>query len=814
MIPYLFSSILWIGLIALDLLLARKLCSMYHKDGDLRKFMFAIGLLMCTPVYALAIVGIDSFPFSRNIFDWSPLPVLMAFGYTLLCDRFKIDLQKCYKIFSVGTVFTVGLFFFSPPNISTPFLLTGLIFTIILSVDQNLKRFDLSSVTLYLSMPSFAICFVAIGFGMGELALFSGFAAKAALLLAFEISKNPGIPSSSMLVLKKQLGVAEDNFAKLFSLLPDPAVIVDSKGTFLALSPNITSISGFQIEELLGNNFLTTELITAHSKAILLKNLTKRMVGLHIDPYQIEIRAKDGRILQFELNASKIEYDGKPADMILFRDLTERNRLLEFANLLFEFAPEPYYLSDLKGNFVDGNKAAQELVGYEKQELIGKSFLNLKLLQKRQIPKAAKLLALNRLGKRTGPDEFMLNRRDGSQVSVEISTFPLKTKEQTVVLGIARDVTECKKAERAIKESEEKFRTIFEKANDGLILLEMDGRVTDLNPEGEKIFGFDRKVGMGKLYTELGLPNLIQMNVDPPKPIWHELNSVVDTTLTRSDGETKHLEVTSSIIVLNDARKNILLTVRDVTERKKMQESLISSERLAAVGRLATMVAHDLRNPLQGITTAVYFMKRTTQQSGDEKTTATLKSIDDAVKYSEKIVRDLLDYTGDKKLDITETDPHSIINQSLSGIIIPERIELIDRTQIKPKVYVDLDRIKRVIMNLVTNAFDAMPNGGTLTITSKEKNGSLELSISDTGSGIPKEKMDKLWTPFVTTKAKGMGLGLPISKRIIEEHSGQILVDSENGKGTTFTLVIPIFIPEKETLEFSVNTGQSILQKT
>jgi diguanylate cyclase (GGDEF)-like protein/PAS domain S-box-containing protein len=118
----------------------------------------------------------------------------------------------------------------------------------------------------------------------------------------------------------------------------------------------------------------------------------------------------------------------------------------EWLKILFEFAPDAYYLTDLKGNFIDGNKAAEETVGYKRSELIGKNFLRLKLLPSEQIPKAAALLAKTALGQPTGPDEFTLNRKDGSQVAVEIRTFPVKVKDQAVVLGIARDITERKQA--------------------------------------------------------------------------------------------------------------------------------------------------------------------------------------------------------------------------------------------------------------------------------------------------------------------------------------------------------------------------------
>src|SRR5665647_1403504 len=437
-----FYKILWVALIILDLILARKLFKMYQKDNDVQKLMFTIGLLMCMPVYALAILGINNFPLSINVFGWSPLPILLAFIFTMLYERFNLELKKIFKLYVFGVLLTFVLFFVPLQSMSLLILLSGGVIAIFLSILQCKRKFDIASVLLFLSIPSFAICFTGINYNMIELALFSGFAAKISLILAFEASKRQVGESSSILVLKKQLGVVEENFSKLFSMLPDPTVIVDGKGTFLAISSSVVKITGYKTEDLLGNNFVTTDLITSHSKVVLVKNLAKRMLGLHIEPYEIEIKLKNGKTLQFELNALKIEYKGRPADMVIFRDLTERNRLLEFSNLLFEFAPDPFYINDLRGNFIDGNKAAQNLLEYEKKELIGKNFLKLNLLQNRQIPKAAKLLALNRLGKRTGPDEFQLNRRNGGQVSVEISTYPLKTKDQTVVIGIARDITE------------------------------------------------------------------------------------------------------------------------------------------------------------------------------------------------------------------------------------------------------------------------------------------------------------------------------------------------------------------------------------
>jgi len=157
---------------------------------------------------------------------------------------------------------------------------------------------------------------------------------------------------------------------------------------------------------------------------------------------------KNGSARNIEVHGHPIfDSEGNVIQMIEYcLDITERKRMDEALKsseerlkILFEFAPDAYYLNDLKGNFIDGNKAAEEITGYERDELIGKSFLKLKLLSPGQIPKATALLAKNVLGQSTGPGEFTLNRKDGTQVQVEIRTFPVKIEGKTLVLGIARD---------------------------------------------------------------------------------------------------------------------------------------------------------------------------------------------------------------------------------------------------------------------------------------------------------------------------------------------------------------------------------------
>jgi signal transduction histidine kinase len=231
--------------------------------------------------------------------------------------------------------------------------------------------------------------------------------------------------------------------------------------------------------------------------------------------------------------------------------------------------------------------------------------------------------------------------------------------------------------------------------------------------------------------------------------------------------------------------------IQDITNRKKMQEMLLKSEKFAAIGELATMVAHDLRNPLQGISNAIYYLTGKLNQEMDKNIMGMLELIKNNVKYSDKIVRDLLDYSRDVQLDLTEIALKSVMEESFSLIEVPKNVRVIKEIPDELTAEIDVETMKRVFVNVIRNAVDAMPEGGTLTIGSKESEGNIELTFKDTGVGMSKETLERLFTPLFTTKAKGMGFGLAICKRVIEAHGGTISVESEIGKGTTFTAAIP-----------------------
>jgi len=230
----------------------------------------------------------------------------------------------------------------------------------------------------------------------------------------------------------------------------------------------------------------------------------------------------------------------------------------------------------------------------------------------------------------------------------------------------------------------------------------------------------------------------------------------------------------------------------DITEQKRMEETLLKTERLAAVGEMTAMLGHDLRNPLTEISGAAYYLKKKLAPSLDRESLDMLDLIERAIEYASKIMNDLLEYSREIRLELAETDPGSITEQALAFVKVPRNVRVSNLTNTQPRIAVDVTKMTRVFVNLIRNAVDAMPQGGDLTLASQEKDGNVQITFTDTGTGIPNDAMERIWTPFLTTKAKGMGLGLAIVKRLVEAHNGTITVESKIGEGSAFTVRLPL----------------------
>ncbi len=350
-----------------------------------------------------------------------------------------------------------------------------------------------------------------------------------------------------------------------------------------------------------------------------------------------------------------------------------------------------------------------------------------------------------------------------------------------------------------LKESEEKYRESINSANDAIFTLDINtAQIIDSNKKAEELSGCSKsELKQLKVWDMYSTQDKTRL-----EKLWEQVRENGSGTLhdinhKRKDGSIVPTSISASVIEYGN-RKFIQKICRDITERKRMEQQLIRTERLAAIGELAAEVAHESNNPLGGLQN---FVKMIEKEPGNiPQTKEFIKLIQEGLKRIEVIVKRLTTFSKPYVLRMSDHNLNDIVKESL--IFMEHRIEDENISLQKrfapnlPKVYVDVDNVSQVIINLLANAFDSMPNGGKLLIESqlcKEHESCVQFLISDTGYGIKKDEVDKIFDPFFSTKGngKGIGLGLAISKRIMEDHAGNITVASSSGKGTTFAVCFP-----------------------
>ena len=442
--------------------------------------------------------------------------------------------------------------------------------------------------------------------------------------------------------------------------------------------------------------------------------------------------------------------------------------------------------------------------------------------------------------------------KDGAHRWVQINSEPVIDPNTHKVKGVMTtftDITKHKKAEEDLRVSEERFRAISNSVRDAIILVNAKETIDYWNPAAEKTFGYTREEAIGQKLHALIVPSSICLEgkIATAKGVKRFaktetgafIGETVELTACRKNGSELPIKLSLSPIKLGNIW-HVVGVAKDITEEKQKEQlareyseklekaiaartnelqiaqaSLLKLERLAAIGELAGMVGHDLRNPLTGIKNAAYYLRAKQNACSESDRNKMLGIIDNAIDHSDKIIRDLQDYAREIRLEPERCSPRSILREALTIMQVPDRVKIVDKTLGKPVIKVDKTKMVRVFMNIIKNAVDAMPTGGTLQIKSTEKKGNVEVSFADTGIGMPEETLGKLFSPLVTTKAQGMGFGLAICKRIVEAHQGKITVQSVEGKGSTFTVIVPIEPKVKDGGEATwINLPESLLSTT
>ena len=375
---------------------------------------------------------------------------------------------------------------------------------------------------------------------------------------------------------------------------------------------------------------------------------------------------------------------------------------------------------------------------------------------------------------------------------------------------------------RKLKKPPKNKLRLIDLSPDAIIVRKLDGTITFWSAGAEKLYGWTKEEAIGQDINSLLKTELPQSSAEVQKKLSKD---------GKWSGEVVHICKDGSRLVMQsyllgkfgpDGKiYELLESNADITQRITMQvkleesavrleeyanqmedlanqraEQLKSAERLATIGATAGMVGHDIRNPLQAITGDVYLAKTelvSLPESEEKKNIQeSLIEIEKNVDYINKIVQDLQDFARPLNPHTEAVDIKLIINEFLAKTVLPESVKV--SVKVEPeasKVLADSTYINRIIYNLVTNAVQAMPNGGKLTIHAYKDADDVLLTVKDTGVGIPENVKGKLFTPMFTTKSKGQGFGLAVIKRMTEALGGTVSLESQVGKGTTFTIRLP-----------------------
>jgi PAS domain S-box-containing protein len=540
---------------------------------------------------------------------------------------------------------------------------------------------------------------------------------------------------------------------------------------------------------------------------------------------QVEIRAfpifdESGKVVLVVDHIRDIT-SRKQAEEELKNANLQAERLLKFNDALLSAIPTPVFYKDRQGRYLGCNRAFTAMMGVTSDEMRGKTAVDLWPGELAEVYHEKDIELMENPVRQVY--EFKVRDKEGIERAVMYAkdVFRDETGQVNGIVGAFLDISELKEAEEQLKESEKRFRTIFDNNSDGLIVADIASRDFVLvNPMICRMLG----------YQEEELKKLKVMDIHPDqdqqqvvdhfeKQARGELKITEKTPVKRKDGTLFFADINTSPLTL-DGKAVLLGAFRDVTERIDAEESvrrlnqelerkveertsqlleaqdeLLRREKLAILGQLSGSVGHELRNPLGVMSNAVYFLKMVL---GDTNGAASeyLDIIKHEIDISTRIISDLLDFARSSPPRQIAVSVPELIEESLARCSYPDTVDL--RCHIPealPLLRVDPLQMRQVIQNLIANAVQAMPDGGALQVAARlvpAPAALIEISVEDTGEGISQENLKKLFQPLFTTRAKGIGLGLTICRNLTESNGGRIEVESEIGKGTRFALLLPM----------------------
>lgn len=475
----------------------------------------------------------------------------------------------------------------------------------------------------------------------------------------------------------------------------------------------------------------------------------------------------------------------------------------ERLNAILDSSPNAILITDLSRIVIDCNQETLRLTGASsKKEMVGKDILE--FVEERDHTRVSDSLQEVLMQNIARDIQFGLLTKYGGGFIGELSASLTKDSlgNPTSLVLTINNITERKRAEnklrqysKRLEENQRFLENVFAAFPDAVTVCDLEGNIIKCNQATLDMCGcsLENELISSNIYALL--PQREHRRAKEEFGRVKMLGSVRNVEYTMLDKQGSEFPAELSLGAIVDSYGESLgfaVIIKEITERKCLQEQLIVSEKLAAVGQLAATFSHDIRNPLAVIKNSICFLQMRLKETTDDKVRKHMRILGEEINYANIMANDLLDFTRKDPLHLQKTSLNKIVDRVLTSISKPENIDVSLKLGKIPPMQIDETQMQRVFTNIIGNAIQAMSNGGKLTVQTTKDHNLVRIVFSDNGTGIKEENLRKIFVPFFSTKPNGVGLGLSICKQIVEGHGGRITVKSRAGFGTTFTIQLPI----------------------